>query len=78
MSVTAAFSARSLGYDTEGVAALMRTVTRTMFYKSMTSFHDHRQWQDVYYVPSEDGSTIYLKFTNDTSSEFIVLSFKEK
>jgi motility quorum-sensing regulator/GCU-specific mRNA interferase toxin len=43
----------------------------------MTSHADHRIWQDVYHVPSEIG-TIYLKFTADMVSEFLLLSFKEK
>lgn len=50
---------------------------RGMFYKSMTSYANHKQWQDVYHVPSAAG-LIYLKFTDDIISEFFVLSFKEK
>lgn len=48
-----------------------------MFFKSMTSFGDHRQWQDVYHVPAGD-LIVYLKFTDDLLTEFTVLSFKEK
>ena len=43
----------------------------------MTSYGDHRVWQDVYYVPSPAG-TLYVKFTADTVTEFVLLSFKEK
>lgn len=43
----------------------------------MTSYSDHRVWQDVYYVPSEVG-TLYVKFTADAVMEFVLLSFKEK
>lgn len=49
-----------------------------MFYKSMTSHANHRRWQDVYHVPIGDGPTVYLKFTDDIVTEFLVLSFKEK
>ncbi len=49
-----------------------------MFYKSMTSFSNSRQWQDVYHVPASGGLTIYLKFTDDMVTEFMVLSFKER
>jgi motility quorum-sensing regulator/GCU-specific mRNA interferase toxin len=42
----------------------------------MTAYGDHRVWQDVYHVPSPAG-TLYLKFTADTVSEFLLLSFKE-
>jgi motility quorum-sensing regulator/GCU-specific mRNA interferase toxin len=43
----------------------------------MTSYADHRVWQDVYHVPSSVG-TLYVKFTADTVSEFLLLSFKGK
>jgi motility quorum-sensing regulator/GCU-specific mRNA interferase toxin len=43
----------------------------------MTSYGDHRIWQDVYHVPSEAG-TPYVKFTADAVTEFLLLSFKEK
>lgn len=43
----------------------------------MTSFADHRVWQDVYHVPSEQGA-LYVKFTADAVTEFLLLSFKEK
>ena len=32
---------------------------------------------DVYHVPWE-GVTLYVKFTDDVVTEFVVLSFKEK
>ena len=47
------------------------------FQKSMTSYADHRVWQDVYHVPSERGE-LYVKFTADAVTEFLLLSFKEK
>ncbi len=50
---------------------------REHFYKSMTSYADHRIWQDIYHVPSDLG-TLYVKFMADTISEFLLLSFKEK
>ena len=50
---------------------------RRDFQKSMTSYADHRVWQDVYHVPSEVGE-LYVKFTADVVSEFLLMSFKEK
>ena len=50
---------------------------RSQFYKSMTAYADHRVWQDVYHVPSEAGA-LYVKFTADVVTEFLLLSFKEK
>jgi motility quorum-sensing regulator/GCU-specific mRNA interferase toxin len=43
----------------------------------MTSYGDHRIWQDVYHVPTEAGM-LYVKFTSDAVTEFVLLSFKEK
>ena len=77
LSVAANQSAVDLGFDFAAITALIRTMQRPMFYKSMTSYADHRKWQDVYRVPSDLG-LIYLKFTDDIVSEFFVLSFKEK
>ena len=50
---------------------------RNHLYKSMTSNIDHRVWQDVYHVPSPAG-VLYVKFTADFVTEFLLLSFKEK
>ena len=43
----------------------------------MTSHADARLWQDVYHVPSRVG-VLYVKFTADVITEFLLLSFKEK
>ncbi|MER9295958.1 type II toxin-antitoxin system MqsR family toxin [Mesorhizobium sp. M0621] len=52
-------------------------MTRKMFVKSMTTFADHRVWQDVYHVPVRD-LILYVKFQADVVTEFTVMSFKEK
>jgi motility quorum-sensing regulator/GCU-specific mRNA interferase toxin len=54
-------NARDLGFDLPDTAAMVRAMDRRMFYKSMTSFADHRSWEDVYHLPTESGLTIYLK-----------------
>ena len=43
----------------------------------MTSYANHRLWQDVYHVPSEAG-VLYVKSTADVVTQFLLLSFKEK
>ena len=73
---TALKTAAALGYSRQDIVATIQTIQRTHFYKSMTSYRDHRIWQDVYHVPSETG-TLYVKFTADAVTEFILLSFKE-
>jgi motility quorum-sensing regulator / GCU-specific mRNA interferase toxin len=78
MTFTAASSAERLGFKPADVARLISSLNRRMFHKSMTSYADSKQWQDVYHVPADFGLTIYLKFTADVLTEFVVLSFKER
>jgi len=44
--------AASLGFSRNETVATKQTIERRHFYKSMTSYADHRVWQDVYHVPS--------------------------
>ena len=37
----------ALGFDFDGMLAVLLALTRNDFYKSMTSHADHRVWQDV-------------------------------
>ena len=70
-------SAADLGFGRAEIVATIESMQREHFYKSMTSYSDHRVWQDVYHVPSSAG-TLYVKFTADAVTEFLLLSFKEK
>jgi motility quorum-sensing regulator/GCU-specific mRNA interferase toxin len=74
---TALKGAAALGFGRAEMVATIRLMQRTHFYKSMTAYADHRIWQDVYHVPSEAG-LLYVKFTADAVTEFLLLSFKEK
>ena len=38
----------TLGMNFESMIAVVKTLTTTDFYKSMTTYTDHRMWQDVY------------------------------
>lgn len=69
--------AAALGFGSVEIIDTIQSIQRTHFHKSMTSYADHRVWQDVYHVPSEVG-TLYVKFTADAVTEFLLLSFKEK
>ena len=74
---TALRSAAAFGFDRPKIVATIQTMQPPHFYKSMTAYGDHRTWQDIYHVPSEAG-TLYVKFTADALTEFLLLSFKEK
>lgn len=77
VTTTALQGAQSLGISRRGMTAAIQTVERQHFYKSMTSYTNHREWQDVYHVPHGD-LVLYVKFVADAVAEFRLLSFKEK
>jgi len=74
---TALRTAAALGFGRIEIVNTIQTMQRGHFYKSMTAYIDSRLWQDVYHVPSPVGM-LYVKFTADTITEFLLLSFKEK
>ncbi len=77
MTSSALRDAIGLGFDRAGVVETIAGIDRRMFYKSMTTFADHRVWQDVYHVPAR-GLLLYVKFQADVITEFTVMAFKEK
>jgi len=74
---TALRTAAALGFGRMEIVKTIQTMQRSHFYKSMTAYADSRQWQDVYHVPSPEGM-LYVKFTADVITGFLLLSFKEK
>ena len=74
---TAVRGGAALGFGRAEIVATIQTMRRTHFYKSMTAYGDHRTWQDVYHVPSAVGA-LYVKFTADAVTEFLLLSLKER
>ena len=77
ITITALKTAANLGFNKENIHEIVSTMKKNHFYKSMTSYANHKIWQDVYYVPYEN-LILYVKFTQNTISEFTLLSFKEK
>lgn len=73
----AVLDAAALGFSRADIVATIGSMERKHFVKSMTSHGDHREWQDVYAVPTR-GLVIYTKFRGDVVTEFRVLSFKER
>lgn len=69
--------AASLGFGRQEIVDTIQTMRRQHFYKSMTAYADYRVWQDVYHVPSPAG-LLYVKFTANVITEFLLLSFKER
>lgn len=77
ITTTARKTASELGFDKIGIRDVVSTMELRHFYKSMTSYADHKVWQDVYHVPCGN-LILYVKFTQNVISEFTLLSFKEK
>lgn len=73
---TAARNALILGFNITEWTACIMSMDAGHFYKSMTSYNDNREWQDVYHVPW-DGFVLYVKFTQRGLRAFKLLSFKE-
>ena len=77
ITITAQTTAAKLGFDDNDIRKVVSTMELKHFYKSMTSYANHKIWQDVYHVPCEN-MILYVKFTQNVISEFTLLSFKEK
>ena len=77
ITITARKTAENLGFYAKGIHEVVSTMELKHFYKSMTSYANHKIWQDVYHVPYGN-MILYIKFTQNTISEFTLLSFKEK
>jgi motility quorum-sensing regulator/GCU-specific mRNA interferase toxin len=71
---TARTTAAVLGFDLKGMIDVVASLTMKDFYKSMTTYADHRIWQDVYH-PQTRAGTIYLKLT--VIEDVLIVSFKE-
>ena len=76
--VRATFSAladaATLGFDFDGVVAVVMALKASDFNKSMTTHADHRVWQDVYRHVTPSGK-VYLKLT--VIDDVLIVSFKE-
>ncbi len=71
---TALIGAASLGLDFDDMLTVIMNLSRTDFYKSMTTHTNHQIWQDVY-RPKTSVGDIYLKLT--VIDDVLIVSFKE-
>ncbi|WP_417769334.1 type II toxin-antitoxin system MqsR family toxin [Stappia sp.] len=76
-TTTALKGAAALGMGRQEIVDVIQDLRPADFHKSMTSFHDHTLWQDVYHGRSAAGP-VYVKFTAGVVTRFLLLSFKEK
>jgi motility quorum-sensing regulator / GCU-specific mRNA interferase toxin len=78
-TLTAQQNAAALELDFDDMLAVVRSLTTSDFYKSMTTHADHRVWQDVYRprATTAVGETdLYIKLT--VIDDVLIVSFKEQ
>lgn len=66
---------RAMSISRREAVELVERLAPADFYKSMTTYADHRIWQDVYHPRTPYGS-LYVNLT--VESEALVVSFKVK
>lgn len=64
----------ALGFDFDGMIAVLMALTTADFYKSMTTHSNHQIWQDVY-RPVTSAGEVYLKLS--VIDDVLIVSFKE-
>jgi len=76
MTASALKDARAMGFTRQEIVDAIQQLKPKNFIKSMTTFTDHRIWQDVYNT-EYNGYVLYIKFQLNELGHFII-SFKEK
>jgi len=67
---------RDLGLTSAEMLSVIASLTRRNFYKSMTTYADHRVWQDVYTATTPVRKESYIKVALRGGPP--VIQFKEK
>ena len=65
-----------MGLTSAEMLAVVAALSRRHFFKSMTTYADHRIWQDVYHAPTPVRREAYIKITLRDAAP--VIQFKEK
>lgn len=65
----------SLGLDDDRVIEIIMSLVNRDLYKSMTTYHNNKIWQDVYHK-NIDSLELYIKL--QITDQAIVISFKER
>lgn len=73
-TVTALAGAAAMGFEFDDMLGVLSALTNADFYKSMTTYSDHRVWQDVY-RPRTPAGEVYLKLT--VIDNVLIVAFKE-
>ena len=74
ITTSALAGADALGLEFDEVVSIVMALTLKDFYKSMTSYNNYKEWQDVYRPVTPVGE-VYLKLI--VVNDVLILSFKE-
>jgi motility quorum-sensing regulator/GCU-specific mRNA interferase toxin len=69
--------AAKIGLSYDDIIDCIYCLSRSDFYKSMTSHKNHKIWQDVY-RPIFRGFNLYVKVQISHDKRCVVISFKER
>jgi motility quorum-sensing regulator/GCU-specific mRNA interferase toxin len=73
---TAIDGGREMGLTTAEMLAVVASMSPRDFHKSMTTYADHKTWQDVYYATTPVRKDAYIKITLRDGAP--VIQFKER
>ena len=76
-TATALVGAQAMGLDSAQAVSVVCSMTRTDFFKSMTTHASSQVWQDVYHPVTPNGKLAYVKVTLRVDGS-TVIQFKEK
>lgn len=77
-TITALRGGLELGLSEPEMRIVVLSLSSCDFYKSMTTYADHREWQDVYHGMTEDGEAVYIKITAYKDGRPPIIQFKAK
>lgn len=75
-TLTAINGGRAMGLTDYDMLEVISNLNRADFHKSMTTYNNHRIWQDVYHAICPNRRIAYIKLTQ--IAERVVIQFKEK
>jgi motility quorum-sensing regulator/GCU-specific mRNA interferase toxin len=76
-TMTAREGGRKMSLSIRQMLQIIYLLEYRMLHKSMTTYGDHRVWEDVYHTTFQDRE-IYIKVTYRPGGGHPVISFKEK
>lgn len=74
---TALNNGYAMGLSIQEMMKVICSMTKANFYKSMTIYHDHTAWHDVFHTMTPVGKIAYIKVSNP-QGRGPVIQFKEK